>query len=109
MQPYQDDRRPDSTDDVDNQEPVQTGRTSVGKIQRYYAPTRPRVVIKNHRSEPYATFGQRVWERLRCLSHCCHADADDIEKIPLHGMLTIFLRLKFSLHSNVKIFTGQVS
>jgi hypothetical protein len=52
MQPYQDDRvRPDS-DDVDNQEPVLGGRRLV-RSRDTMRPTRPRVVIKNHRSEPY--------------------------------------------------------
>jgi hypothetical protein len=94
MQPYQDDRvRPDS-DDVDNQEPVQLGGRRLVRSRDTMRSTRPRVVIKNHRSEPYTNnILVNVWERLRCLSHCCHADADDIEKILFHGMLTIFLRL----------------
>jgi hypothetical protein len=53
MQPYQDDRvRPDS-DDVDNQEPVQLGGRRLVRSRDTMRSTRPRVVIKNHRSEPY--------------------------------------------------------
>jgi hypothetical protein len=49
--------RPDS-DDVDNQEPVQLGGRRLVRSRDTMRSTRPRVVIKNHRSEPYTN---NIW------------------------------------------------